>query len=181
MASLNKFGTVEFRGMRGLDNREDLQDWLDIVHEFCEYACYTMKNPVTLIEQISVKTPIGFLLDIFSKENFERLTKDVNHQFIEQSIYDGIRLVQMMCYKIGTEFDKVKPKGKDFWASFNTDEPVVEEDAGHKPFFNLRPAAAGGDNVALLDRNLHRQWILDGNGNLIRPRPQAPDVVDDNF
>jgi hypothetical protein len=131
VAAINKFGTVEFRGMRGLDNREDILAWLDILNEFTDYACYKMKNPVTLIEDISVKTPIGFIKEVFSKENFLRLTKGIDENDINNSVYEGLRLVQMLCYKIGTEFDQVRLRGRDFWASFNNDvEPEPDIDPG---------------------------------------------------
>lgn len=169
MASLNKFGTVEFRGMRGLDNREDLLAWLSIVHEFCDYACYKMKNPVTLVEQISAIRPIGLLREIFSKENVNRLIKDVNEYDLDRSIYDGLRLVQMMCYKIGTEFDQVKLVGKDFWASFNEDKAVEVEAPVRRPFDpfgGLRNAplmprvVAGAGGRADQARNAERQAAL---------------------
>jgi hypothetical protein len=131
VAAINKFGTVEFRGMRGLDNREDILAWLDILNEFTDYACYKMENPVTLIEEISIKTPIGFIKEVFSKENFLRLTKGIDESDINNSIYEGLRLVQMLCYKIGTEFDQVRLRGRDFWASFNNDvEPEPDIDPG---------------------------------------------------
>lgn len=129
LASLNKFGTVEFRGMRGLDNREELLAWLSILNELVNYACYTMKNPVDLIESISVKRPIGFIKEVFGRENFLRLTKGINEDQIDQSVYEGLRLVQMLVYKIGTEFDQVRLRGKDFWAGFQGDaEPVRDID-----------------------------------------------------
>ena len=120
-AAINKFGTVEFRGMRGLDNREAVLAWLSILNEFCEYACYKMRNPVTLVEEISQKTPIGFIKDVFSRDNFLALTRGIDEHEINGSIYEGLRLVQMLCYRIGTEFDQVRLRGRDFWASFKDD------------------------------------------------------------
>ena len=127
LAALNKFGSVEFRAMRGLDNREDLLEWLEIINEFCDYACYKMKNPVTLIEEISLKTPLGFIKQVFSQKNAMKLTHGLNERIINQSVYDGLRLVQMLSYRIGTEFDQVKLSGKDFWASFQNDAPPMDE------------------------------------------------------
>lgn len=122
MASVNKFGSIEFRGMRGLDNRQDLHDWFDIVQEFCEYGCYKMHNPVDLIQEISYKTPVGFVKEVFSDRSFKLLTEGLDEDVINDSIYEGLRLVQMMCYKIGTEFDQVRLRGKDFWNSFAEDD-----------------------------------------------------------
>lgn len=140
LASLNKFGTVEFRGMRGLDNREDVLNWLDIVNEFCDYACYKMNNPVTMIENISVNSPIGLLKEIFSEKNFNLLTQGIGEDAINRSVYDGLRLVQMTCYRIGTEFDQVRLRGRDFWASFKDD---VEPDRDVDPDDVKRRAERG--------------------------------------
>ena len=129
MASINKFGTVEFRAMRGLDNKTDVLAWLSIINEFCEYACYTMKNPVKVVEDISLKTPIGFMREVFSKDNYERLTNGLDEGLVNASIYEGLRLVQMLVYRIGTEFDQVRLRGRDFWASFAGDaEPELDVD-----------------------------------------------------
>lgn len=128
LASINKFGTVEFRGMRGLDRREDVVAWLSIIKEFCYFACYTVKNPIKLIEQISVDTPVGFLEKIFSDVNFTNLTKGLEDHEIAGSVYEGLRLVQMLCYRIGTEFDGVKIKVPDFWAEQGDYEEQVVED-----------------------------------------------------
>lgn len=131
LAAINKFGTVEFRAMRGLDTQESIVAWLSIINEFCDYACYTMRNPVDLIEAISVKTPLGFIKEVFSKDNFTLLTKGIDEHEVNASVYEGLRLVQMMCYRIGTEFDQVRLRGRDFWASFGGDpEPEPDVDPG---------------------------------------------------
>lgn len=129
MAAVNKFGTVEFRAMRGLDNKQDVLNWVSIIKEFCEYACYTVKNPVNLIEEISMKTPKGFLRQVFSPANYALLTQNLSDDLINGSIYEGLRLVQMLVYRIGTEFDQVRLRGRDFWASFAGDaEPDRDVD-----------------------------------------------------
>lgn len=129
IAAINKFGSVEFRGMRGLDNEEDMLAWLDILREFCDYSCYKMRNPVEVVQQISAESPIGFLSKIFSKKNVGRLIDGLSEADINASVYEGLRLVQMMCYKIGTEFDQVRLRGRDFWSSFKDDkEPQLDID-----------------------------------------------------
>ncbi len=137
LAALNKFGTVEFRGMRGLDNKEDLIQWLSIINEFCEFTCYKMRSPVSIIENISRKTPLGFLEDIFSGENVKALTAGLTEGEVANSLYEGMRLIQIICYKIGEEFENVRINGKDFWEGFNRDaeflQEAVEEPWPHEP------------------------------------------------
>lgn len=128
-AAVAKFGTVEFRGMRGLDNREAVLEWLSILNEFCDYACYKMRNPVDIVEGISMKTPTGFIKEIFSKENANILLRGLSEQEINHSVFEGVRLIQMLAYKVGTEFDQVRLRGRDFWASFKDDaEPIRDVD-----------------------------------------------------
>ncbi len=150
LASIHKFGTVEFRGMRGLDNKEDVIAWLGMLDEFCSYACYTMANPVKVIEDISLKSPRGFLKEIFSADAVEKLTRGMDEIELNASIYEGLRLVQMLCYKIGTEFDRVHLRGRDFWASLKEDqEPVldIEEIAAPAPLRGPRGNVEGADPV----------------------------------
>jgi hypothetical protein len=115
--------------MRGLDNRKDVLRWLSIVNDFCEFACYKMKNPVDIVQMISQETPSGFIKKVFSKENVAELTKGVSEYDLNASVYEGLRLVQMLCYKVGTEFEQVRLRGRDFWASFSDDkEPQLDVD-----------------------------------------------------
>lgn len=157
LAAINKFGTVEFRGMRGLDNREDMLAWLSIVQELCDFACYKMKNPIAIIEQISMKTPRGLLEEVFSGENVDRLTEGLSNNELHDSVYEGLRLVQRLCYKVGEEFDGVKIKGKDFWASFEH-EVKVEDQPFKRPrrgfvAANIDLVAPGPLREALAARN----------------------------
>jgi hypothetical protein len=127
IASINKFGTVEFRAMRGLDNEQDVLDWLTILDDLCQYGCYKMKNPVTMLEEISVKGPLMFLKSVFKFGNFMKLTQGVDEGAIADSMYQGLRLVQMLAYRVGTEFDQVRLRGPDFWASLQGDAPPVPD------------------------------------------------------
>jgi hypothetical protein len=183
-AAVNKFGTVEFRAMRGLDNREDVLAWLSIINDFCDYASYKMKNPIDVVQAISAKTPIQFLHDVFSRENWFRLTKGIPEHEINASIYEGLRLVQMLCYRVGTEFDQVRLRGRDFWASFKEDKaPDLDVDPeafarGEQPDRGF-PRAGGGLGQAA-------RWRR-GGGDPFRinvpddvPMPDAP-VPDPDF
>lgn len=187
LASLNKFGTIEFRGMRGLDNREDVLAWLSIVNELCTYGCYEMKNPVDLVEGISMKTPVGFIKEVFSRENFSLITKGISEDQIGASVYEGLRLVQMLCYKIGTEFDQVRLRGKDFWATFSDEkEPARDidpkdilagaKDARVNPFGEPGRVLFGGRrrpaNEAIPVNPVEPRWVGE-----VRAEPDGPAPV----
>lgn len=117
LCSLNKFGSVEFRGMRGLDNPQDVNTWLDILNELCQYACYKMVNPFEdLILGVSVKTPQGFLQEVFSPANVKYLIGDKTPQEVSESIYEGLRLVQMTCSRLMPHYADVIVREPDFWA-----------------------------------------------------------------
>jgi Putative amidoligase enzyme len=139
IAAVNKFGTIEFRAMRGLDNADDVKLWLSVLNEFVDYSCYKMRNPSTLIEEISVKRPVNFIKEVFPI-NSGVLLEGLDERDIDQSVFEGLRLVQMMCYKIGTEFDKVRLVSKDFWATFADVDVEPELDVKPEEFLkkNLR-------------------------------------------
>lgn len=169
LASINKFGTVEFRGMRGLDNAQDVVDWLNIVNELCEFACYKMQNPMTLVQDISIKTPVNFLRDVFSENSFNKLTAGLTENEISNSVYEGLRLVQMLCYIIGNEFDGVRLKGRDFWAGLvenKAEENVVleqqNEPAIQNPIRVLERARQHANRLALNARHQDIHFIREG-------------------
>lgn len=117
LCAIPKFNSVEFRGMRGLSSSSQVIEWLNILDELCSYAFYTMQDPTTTIQDISVETPQGFLSKIFSPPNFQALTRDLDKDFVSDSIYEGLRLVQMVCYEVGKEAANVViPKPiVDYW------------------------------------------------------------------
>jgi hypothetical protein len=179
MAAICKFGTVEFRAMRGLDNKDDLLDWLGILSEFCDYGCYKMQNPVDTINSVSMLTPRGFVESIFSKRNADLLLRGLSEDDLNRSVYEGLRLVQMLAYKVGTEFDQVRLRGRDFWASFSDhEEPIKDVDpavAGvlHKARAGNVPRRAGpGGGLARAQR-----LIIDPEGQPVWEHP-APNPVD---
>jgi hypothetical protein len=151
MAALNKFNSVEFRGLRGLDNQEDILAWLSILNELTQFACYTMTTPVKVLEDISQMSPTGFLKTVFSKDNYARLTEGLSAQDVSTSMYEGLRLVQRIVYRVGAVFGEVKLRKKDFWQEAGKNiKPNIEDtimDAAEElpranPFLRPRNAAA---------------------------------------
>lgn len=117
IASLHKFGSIEFRGMRGLDNRQDVLDWLQILQELTNYACYKMRDPAQLIADISIETPLGFIRKVFSEKSVKLLTQDVDDHYLFASVYEGLRLVQPLCFELSSFYQEIEFRGPDFWAN----------------------------------------------------------------
>lgn len=131
LSSLNKFGTVEFRAMRGLSNADDVKAWVSIIHKLCTFACYELYNPVDLLVDVSRETPVGMLRKVFG-EHAQLLIDKVGEQFVDQSVYEGVRLIQPLVYEVGNSFKGVKFRGPDFWAGLKKakkeEEPAFDMD-----------------------------------------------------
>lgn len=151
--------------MRGVDNREDLLAWLGIVNDLCKYACYTMKSPSTIMETISFDTPVGFMRTVFSEASFTYLMGCNTQEQVHESVYNGLRLVQRLSYRIGAVFNKVIPIGKDFW------EEVREAQAVPPP---AQPDNVAEREAAIRMRALREeQHLLDRAAMIARDRANA--------
>lgn len=135
LSSLNKFRTVEFRTMRGLDNAEDVIAWLSILNELCTFACYEMKEPSKFLEGLSIYGIDGTLSSVFSENSIKRLTENVPEQEVSASIWEGLRVVQPLAYKVSAFYDKLKPISKDFWEEKAQEE--AEDDFDRDAALNL--------------------------------------------
>jgi hypothetical protein len=169
LASLNKFCSVEFRGMRGVDNREDLLAWLGILKELTDYGCWKMGSPSGLIEKLSHEGPEAFLRGIFSPGTVALITDGLSPDEIAASLYEGLRLVQPLSYEIGRHFDKVRLNTPDFWAAEGAKRGVrAKKDKLDQidDFFALRPPERGVQ--AVIDP-VPAQWVWDA--------PAAPDIA----
>lgn len=176
LASLNKFGSVEFRAMSGVDNRDSLLDWLSIVNELCTYACYSMHNPVDLIQDISMNTSSDFLSKIFSDRNVDLLTHGLDEVRITDSIYEGVRLIQMLAYKVGAEFEGVRVNGKDFWAELGDGDKAQKVDYPVPP---VRGAEMFIADEGAVPRNLEHHIEIARRRMQAAFRADLPDFEDD--
>jgi hypothetical protein len=107
MASLFKFGTIEFRLMRGADNPQMVIDWLGILHEMYQYVIdHEGQSPAKLIEQLSFDGSDAWLRKIFSPDAYDKLmeTWNISGNDLHRSLYQGVRLVQLLSYGIEEAF-----------------------------------------------------------------------------
>jgi hypothetical protein len=108
LAALNKFGTIEVRTMRGVNSEKEVVEWLEILKHLYEFACSKhCPTPWKLVEQLSHLGPQGFLNMIFPQRLVNRLmktwpaAKDLRH-----SLMDGVRLIQLLAYKLEAPWTK---------------------------------------------------------------------------
>lgn len=100
IAALNQFGSIEIRTMRGADSAEEVVEWLTILNTLYEYACSKdCPAPWQLCEHLSMDGPEGFLQRVFGRVNSDKLlNKWPVIRDLRQSLYDGVRLIQMLAY-----------------------------------------------------------------------------------
>ena len=108
LASLRKFQTIEIRTMRGADSAEQVKQWLDILRQLYEYSCREdCPPPWKLCENLSYLGVEGFLGQFFTHETVEALLKTWPAALnIHESLLNGVRLVQMLAYKLEEDWDK---------------------------------------------------------------------------
>lgn len=96
--ALNKFGSIEIRTMRGTPDYETTLAWVQILQRIYEYA-RTIKDPRDVCQMFSSGGPIMFFDTVLGdKAMFLRKELGLGDSFIRNSIYEGIRLAQRLCY-----------------------------------------------------------------------------------
>jgi hypothetical protein len=160
LCSLNKFGTIEFRTMRGVDNPKEAKEWVEIVNEFYSFCINNTKSPAEILEMVSHEGARGFVEKIFSKDVADQLVGKMSENEIYSSLYEGLRLIQMFCYNISSHWKitseyKVKPEKEV--GEINADIEMMDEMNAPAPQQRFRVDDA-------------RMIIIDDFANQIRPR-----------
>jgi hypothetical protein len=122
LSALNKFGSVEVRTMQGCDSAKQVNQWLEILNELYQWSLHNRSAPSDVIEQVSFLGPRGFIFNVFSKEVGERLIGNLTDQELYNSLYEGVRLIQMFAYTLT----------KDWQLSVAYVKPSVKEEAEEK-------------------------------------------------
>jgi hypothetical protein len=130
-----------------------------------------MFNPARLMEEISLKTPDGFLKEVFKDRSYKLLTEDLKREEINESIYDGLRLVQNLCYHLDPIYDKIVPKQPDWWEQqeeLPEPEPkrkrqLVEDELRELAMMIAKPVVVpDGHNVRMnMGNNIGPDFIID--------------------
>jgi hypothetical protein len=96
--SIQKFGSLEFRTLRGVTDRDTFKLWVAILRKLYEKS-ETFTDPRTLIENFSMGGPIAFFENLFGE-----LSNSIFNQVgwsetqYRDSMFEGVRFAQDLCY-----------------------------------------------------------------------------------
>ena len=108
-ASLAKFGSLEFRSMRGTVDQELIQNWIDLLCHIKDKAA-EFQTPLQMYEMYSTMEPMEFFRHIFrSKPNLQRLLSET--ACLESGMNEGSIFVRDIAYAI-EEWSTVAPPPK---------------------------------------------------------------------
>lgn len=103
LAALSKFGSLEFRSMRGTTDPETILEWVDILLMIKERASL-LSNPIEILNKFNEGSPKQFLKWVFPEARFFNLFKDYGE--LDHSIWDAIRSIRDLAYASTWEEDK---------------------------------------------------------------------------
>lgn len=92
-ASLNKYGTLEFRAMKTYPELAKIEDWVEILRRIKSYG-ENLNKAVDIAYQISLESPENWMQNILGEE----LYKKVRYDGIEKDIMNGLRLIQPLLH-----------------------------------------------------------------------------------
>jgi hypothetical protein len=107
--SLFKYGTIEFRSMRGTSDLSAIKDWVEILHSI-HNAALTYHDPIDIIMSMSGSGEDSLLRSALPQHH-QLFTNIPNYQ---QLIRDGARRMQILAHATD-------------WSDFDTDEYRAEE------------------------------------------------------
>lgn len=98
LSSLNKFGSVEVRTMRGLTSPGPVLEWLGILERLYEMAKAT-KDPRKIVERFSGYGPMEYYRYILGEfSDVVRAKSGMSDTTFRDALYEGIRLAQDVAY-----------------------------------------------------------------------------------
>lgn len=78
-ASLSKFGTLEFRGMRGLTSANEIEEWVRIVFDIKKIS-KSFKDPEEVLDFLARHSYLDFMNMFFSPDIVRRMTRSPNYE-----------------------------------------------------------------------------------------------------
>jgi len=96
--ALRKHGSIEVRTMRGVNDPEIIQTWVNILRRIYELSD-SYPDPRVICERFSGSGAMEFLMEILGS-NYERVVREcgMSVKEIRYSLHEGIRFAQSICY-----------------------------------------------------------------------------------
>lgn len=105
--ALTKFGSVEIRALRGCSDPDTIRQWVGILQRIYD-ASGTYQDPRTICDLFSQGGPTNFFETILGEwSSTVRKGVSMSEPQIRDSMYEGIRLAQDLCYC--RDWDLFKP------------------------------------------------------------------------
>lgn len=96
--ALTKFGSIEVRTMRGVSDPLVIRDWVRILRTIYDKSA-DFPDPRGICDAFSFNGPLDFFYSIMGDQaNTLRNGIDFNDERLKDSMYEGIRLAQDICY-----------------------------------------------------------------------------------
>lgn len=197
--ALNKYGSLEFRSLRGTQDVETILQWCNVLRRLYDLSA-DFKDPREICYLFSGNGPVAFFENILGDcAPYIRSGVPMSETEIRQSMYEGIRLAQDICYcRDWSLFEEVKlskdpfgrpqkkvMQGLQYYAMTDVDQPQYQEpyDAAMDnhgggfhpapiPMPTLQAPPGWGNEPAGLTVGQHAQQIL--NQWSPPPAPTAP-------
>lgn len=96
--ALHKYGSLEFRALRGVSDRYVIEEWVDVLKRLYDLS-QEMADPRDICNLFSAEGPMAFFDTILGPSaSGIRLGCGMSEEAIRDSMYDGIRMAQDICY-----------------------------------------------------------------------------------
>jgi hypothetical protein len=160
VASLFKFGTVEFRSMEFTIDNNRLMHWVMTLQAMKE-AARKFKNPLEIMTQFSTRGPERFIIDTLGQILSLKYLKVPNHA---QMVFDGLRLVQEFANSSSWQPMKTlkKLRGDNYGLTINNQVPVAPP---------VNPGAGPAPHGVPIN-NLNQHWFFNQTGILVQGPPE---------
>lgn len=144
--AINKFGSLEFRLLRGVTDPDVLKTWVNLLKTLYDISD-NYKDPSEICNEFSYNGPMDFFRSVFGSETALSIQDTIGwtDEQVRDSLYEGIRFAQDICY------------ARD-WKNFNPQKIVVDP-FGRQPA-KKRKASAAGLNFVDEDEDIHQMWDM---------------------
>jgi len=139
MNAIQKFGSLEFRTLRGVTDNQTILDWVNILgriyHLSAEYP-----DPREICAKFSSMAPIEFFREIFGPLSSTILNHiPMTETDVQASMYEGMRYAQEICYSVDWDaFEKsdlrADPFGRSLKSVMNRISSGTSGQTGPTPF-----------------------------------------------